>query len=89
MDYSFGLETMLTETTFVRDEKLNQYHDDFENCVSSNQLFREQIQLGQSYALYQLHIERQRLPLGSPIFQTVMAEFRKNNNRTSNLGHSK
>lgn len=76
MDHPFGFERMLTETTFVRDEKLNRYHNDFEHSVVSRHLFRSYNKL-EGNGTFTVQIDRGRLPPGSTIFQTVLAEFVK------------
>ena len=77
MEYTFGIDQMLTETMFVRDEKLDRFHDDFENSVTANHLFSNNHQDRESVSVFKLHIDRGRLPPGSIIFQTVLAEFVK------------
>jgi hypothetical protein len=76
MDYPFGFEHMLTETTFVRDEKLNRYHNDFEHSVVSRHLFSNYNKLAGN-GTFTVQIDRGSLPPGSTIFQTVLAEFVK------------
>lgn len=75
MDYSFGLEQMLTETTFVRDEELKRYHYHFENLILSRHLFVNKHGREENQSRFQLKIDRGALPLGSEIFQQVLAEF--------------
>lgn len=77
MDITFGIEQMVTQTTFVRDEKLKQYHDDFESCISSDGVFKKTIRLEENYQFQQINIDRGHLPRGSQIFQTVLAEFKE------------
>lgn len=75
MDYQFGIDQMVTQTTFVRDDKLKQYHKEFESCMTTNQLFGTKVQADENYKHFQIHFDRGQLPPGSLIFQTVLAEF--------------
>lgn len=75
MDYQFGIDQMVTQTTFVRDDKLKQYHQEFESTMTTNQLFGTKVQTDESCTHFQLHFDRGQLPPGSLIFQTVLAEF--------------
>lgn len=77
MDFELDLERLNTETTFVKDDKLNQHHERFEKSVISKVVLNGKDPLEEEYRIYQLQIERGRLPCGSDIFQSVLGEFVK------------
>lgn len=77
MDFDFGMERIHTETTFVKDEKLSQHHERFEESVVKRAVLNGKNPLEDEYSIYRLHIERDRLPSGSNTFQSVLGEFVK------------
>lgn len=77
MDLDFGFERLNTETTFVKDEKLNQHHERFEQSVVSKVVLNGKNPLDDGYSMYKVQIERGRLPGGSQVFQSVLGELVK------------
>lgn len=77
MDHEFGLERLHTETTFVKDDKLHQHHERFEESIEKKDVLNGKNPLEDEFKLYRVQIERDRLPSGSNIFQSVLGEFAK------------